>query len=137
MDMKSLSIVDIANRKLSYLNERQKVIAANIANANTPNYLAQDVEEPDFASQVNAVANRRLEMATTNEKHIASVRRDNNRFKIYTPEPDTALTIDGNGVVLEDQLNEASKVRSEYDRVLTIYNKYKTMLQTANTKINT
>ena len=137
MDMKSLSIVDVANRKLSYLNERQKVIAANVANANTPNYLVQDVEEPDFAAQVNAAANRRMEMLTTNEKHIASVQRDSGRFKIYTPEPDTALTIDGNGVVLEDQLNEASKVRSEYDRILTIYNKYKTMLQTANTKINT
>ena len=48
----------------------------------------------------------------------------------------TALTIDGNGVVLEDQLNEASKTKSDYNRMLTIYGKYKTMLQTANTKIN-
>ena len=53
-----------------------------------------------------------------------------------TPKPDTALTIDGNGVVLEDQLNEVSKTKGDYNRMLTIYGKYKSMLQTANTKIN-
>lgn len=38
--------------------------------------------------------------------------------------------------VLEDQLNEVSKTKGDYNRMLTIYGKYKSMLQTANTKIN-
>ena len=46
------------------------------------------------------------------------------------------MTIDGNGVIIEDQLNEASKASGEYNRMITIYNKYRTMLKTANTKIN-
>lgn len=136
MDMFDLSIANVTKNKLSYLSERQKVVATNIANANTPGYVAQDVEEPDFAGMVSDSLNNRLAMAVTNPKHISSAPVQGGRFKVYTPKPDTALTIDGNGVDLEGQLNEASKIKSEHERVLTIYNKYKTMLQTANSKIN-
>lgn len=59
-----------------------------------------------------------------------------NNLKVYTPEPTSALTIDGNGVILEEQMNEASKASSEYKRMITIYNKYKSMIQLANTKIS-
>lgn len=38
-------------RFLSYLSQRQEVIASNIANADTPGYLTRDVEMPaDFSS---------------------------------------------------------------------------------------
>jgi flagellar basal-body rod protein FlgB len=38
-------------RYLSYLSQRQEVIASNIANADTPGYLTRDVELPaDFSS---------------------------------------------------------------------------------------
>jgi len=136
MDIFDLSIANVTKNKLAYLSERQKIVATNIANANTPGYLTQDVEEPDFAGMVTYNIQNRIEMAVTNPKHIASAPVQPQRFKIYTPKPDTALTIDGNGVDLESQLNEASKIKSEHERVLTIYNKYKTMFQTANTKIN-
>lgn len=118
------------------MSEKQKVVATNIANANTPGYLAKDVEEPDFSAQVQrSIA--ASQMTVTNPKHIVSAPSQNSRFRVVTPKPDTALTIDGNGVVLEEQLNEASKTKAEYEKALTIYNKYKSMLQTANTKINT
>jgi len=136
MDMSGLSIVNITKNKLDYLSERQKVIATNIANADTPGYLAQDVQEPDFASQVKESLSHRLPMTVTNSKHMASAPVQGGAYRLYTPQPDTALTIDGNGVNIEDQLNEASKVRAEHERALTIYNKYKAMLKTAATKIN-
>ena len=136
MDMFGLTIVNLAKNKLDYLTERQKVIASNIANSDTPGYLSQDVEEPDFASMVKNSASSKVKMAVTNPKHMAVAPVQGGMYKIYTPKPDTALTIDGNGVQIEEQLNEAAKVKAEHAKVLTIYNKYKSMLQTANTKIN-
>ena len=136
MDMSGLSIVNLTKNKLDYLSEKQKVVATNIANANTPGYVAQDVEEPDFASQVQRSVVS-AQMAVTNPKHMASTSSQNGRFRVTTPKPDTALTIDGNGVVLEEQLNEASKAKAEYEKTLMIYNKYKSMMKTASTKINT
>ncbi len=132
MDLNNLSIFNVANTEMAYLTERQKVLATNIANANTPHYLPQDLEKPSFAN----VLRTSLPMTVTNEKHLSGLPSRNGGFRLYTPKSDTALTIDGNGVVLEDQMNEASKTKSDYNRVLTIYGKYKTMLQTANTKIN-
>lgn len=137
MDMFGLSIVNVTQNKLGYLAEKQKVIASNIANADTPGYIAKDVEEPDFAGMVRKNMSNRLQMTVTNPKHMVSAPVQGGAYKVYTPKPDTALTIDGNGVNIEEQLNEASKVKSEHEKLLTIYGKYKTMLQTANTKINT
>ena len=56
--------------------------------------------------------------------------------EVYTPQPTTPLTIDGNGVIIEDQMNQANKTSGEYNRMITIYNKYRTMIKAANTKIN-
>ena len=50
MDLNNLSIFSMAKTEMAYLTERQKVLATNIANANTPHYLPQDVEEPSFAN---------------------------------------------------------------------------------------
>ena len=135
MDMFDLSIVKLAKNKLDYLSERQQVIASNVANVNTPGYLAKDVEEPDFAGMVKS-STAQMKMTVTNPKHMAAAPVQGGMYKIYTPKPDTALTIDGNGVHIEDQLNEAAKVKSQHEQVLTIYNKYKSMLQTANKKID-
>ena len=136
MDMSELSIVNLTRNKLNYLSERQKVIAANVANVNTPGYVAKDVEEPDFAAMVKSSRSQQMQMTVTDPKHMMTAPIQGGTYKVYTPRPDTALTIDGNGVSIEDQLNEASKVKSEHEKVLTIYNKYKSLLQTANTKIN-
>ena len=97
MALNNLSIFSMAKTEMAYLTERQKVLATNIANANTPHYLPQDVEEPSFAN----VLRTSLPMTLTNEKHLAGIPSGNGGFRVYTPKPDTALTIDGNGVAGE------------------------------------
>ena len=43
-----------AGRFLSYLSQRQEVVASNIANADTPGYLTRDVQMPaDFSSALS------------------------------------------------------------------------------------
>lgn len=133
MDLKNLAVFNAAGQSMQYLTARQKVLATNIANANTPGFLAQDVEKPASLEGKSPV----MTMSVTNSKHFTQVGiPSKSEFKVYTPKPTAALTIDGNGVVLEDQMNEASKTSSEYSRVITLYNSFKTMLKTANTKIN-
>lgn len=139
MDLKNLTVFSLASQNMRYLSAREKVIAANIANASTPNYLAQDIEKPSFLNEMQTNSTT-LGLQTTNAKHFGQLKsesaKQDNGFKIYTPQPKSALTIDGNGVILEDQMNEASKASSEYKRMITIYNSYKNMLSVANTKIN-
>lgn len=117
---------------MQYLAERQKVLAANVANANTPDYLAKDIKKPSFSDELSTS----LKMKVTNPMHMSALGAGASSFKVYTPKPTQPLTIDGNGVVLEEQINEISKDKGEYNRMLAIYGKYKNMLKTATTKIN-
>ncbi|MBE6454220.1 MAG: hypothetical protein E7017_04995 [Alphaproteobacteria bacterium] len=139
MDLQNLTVFSMANQNMKYLSAKERIIAANIANASTPNYLPQDITKPTFFSNLK-VEKPLLDIKTTHNKHIGSLvsqtKPKNNGPFIYTPQPTNALTIDGNGVVLEDQMNEASKASSEYKRMITIYNSYKNMLSVANTKIS-
>ncbi len=129
MDFKNLSVFNTANQNLRYLSAKQQVIAENIANVNTPGYLPKDIQKQkeSFSSS--------LELATTNPMHLNSKGTTTTEFDVTVARPDSALTIDGNGVILEDQMNMASKASSEYNKTITIFNKYKTLLQVANTKI--
>jgi len=140
MDLKNLTVFNLANQNMRYLSAKERVIAANIANASTPNYLPQDITKPSFLSNLT-VEKPLLELKTTNIKHIGELKSQtkSNNYQgpiVFTPKPNNALTIDGNRVILEEQMNEASKASSEYKRMITIYNSYKNMLSVANTKIS-
>ena len=95
MDLNNLTIFQMANKELNYLTERQKVLAANLANSNTPGYVAKDLEKPQFAE----VLKNTVSLARTNEKHMSGVPSNAAAGGVYTPKPDYALTIDGNGVI--------------------------------------
>lgn len=141
MDLKNLTVFNLANKNMQYLSAKQRVLAINIANASTPNYLAQDIEKPSILQGKENIKRSNLTLHTTNVKHFSQLlsstkSKSDSGFVVYTPKPKDALTIDGNGVILEDQMNEASKASSEYKRMITIYNSYKNMLSTATTKIS-
>lgn len=132
MDLNNLSVFSLSQQNMKYLTEKQRVVATNLANSNTPGYLPKDVEKPSFSNELSS----NLTMTTTNPMHMSGVGKAVFSNKVYTPKPTTPLTIDGNGVIIEDQLNEASKASGEYNRMLTIYTQYRNMLKTANTKLS-
>ena len=126
MNLNNLTVFNMAKQNMDYLSLKEKVIAGNIANASTPKYLAKDVTKPSFIDNIT-VRKPLLALNTTNSKHISDLKSKSkanlgNMAVIYTPKPKDTLTIDGNGVILEDQMNEASKASSEYKRMITIYN---------------
>lgn len=132
MDLNNLSVMSLARQNMRYLTEKERVIATNLANANTPGYLPKDVEKPTFSGELS----QNLALKTTNPMHMNGIGSANFTNKVYTPAPTAPLTMDGNGVIVEDQLNEANKASGEYNRMITIYNKYRGMIKAANTKIN-
>lgn len=132
MDLNNLSVMSVARQNMRYLTEKERVVAVNLANANTPGYLPKDVEKPSFSGELSNT----MAMTTTNPMHMKGVGKATFTNKVYTPQPTSPLTMDGNGVIVEDQLNAASKASGEYNRMISIYNKYRGMIKAANTKIN-
>ena len=72
MDLNQLPIFSLITKKMSYLNQKQEAIAGNLANADTPGYRAQTVDEPDFSSYLSGTTTTgsKIKLATTNPEHI-------------------------------------------------------------------
>ena len=69
MDLNSIPLFKMISRRMTWLNQRQKVLAQNIANADTPGYRPQDLVPVDF-SKLAAQAERTVSLAATNPRHI-------------------------------------------------------------------
>ena len=71
--VKSMSMFDrpaitCSKNVLDYLSIRQKVVASNVANVNTPGYKTRDVSFSSVLESKNE--NLRLDLARTHEKHF-------------------------------------------------------------------
>ena len=65
------SILGIHESALTFRAQRMEVIAANLANADTPHYQARDVE---FSSVLDGAANA-VQMRTTDARHLSTAPR--------------------------------------------------------------
>ncbi|WP_242139751.1 flagellar basal body protein [Sphingomonas sp. TREG-RG-20F-R18-01] len=122
-----------AARQMHYLADRQRVVAQNIANSETPGFKAQDVAAPDFTDLVSAAGGARIaspRVAPT-AAMIALGARPGAGAGIVA-DPDTFETkADGNNVTLEDQLLKMGQIQADFAAVTNIYRKQQALLQTA------
>ncbi len=129
MDLRHIPLFTMITRQMDWLTTRQKVLAQNIANADTPNYKAKDLTPLDFAAMARAAGNR-LKLETTSGGHIGVGRSAAGSSKVF----ETKGTIDspsGNGVVIEDELMKVSETQAEYELITRLYRKHMGMLRTA------
>jgi flagellar basal-body rod protein FlgB len=127
MDIGRIPLFDALAKRMSWLTARQTVLAENVANANTPGYIAKDVKEPDFGSLVKQSSGV-LQLAATQPGHFAPA-VPNSNAQIVTLADDHSL--DGNGVSLEAQMMKVSTNAAEYALVTTLYKDNVTMIKTA------
>jgi flagellar basal-body rod protein FlgB len=104
------------------------VIAQNVANSDTPGYVSRDLQQPtDFA---RALANGGgLRMVRTSAMHIAPP-GPTARFESRNA-PDSETTLDGNSVVVEEQMLKMAESRMAYDAAIGFYQKSMQMLRMA------
>jgi flagellar basal-body rod protein FlgB len=114
--------------RLSWLDERQRVVAQNVANADTPGYVARDLHQPtDFAAALRAGSG--VQMTRTSAMHIAPAGQAT-RFESQAA-PDSETTLDGNAVVVEEQMLKMAESRMAYDAAIGFYQKSMSMLRLA------
>lgn len=134
MDISGIPLFAMLRQRLGYLGERQRVIAQNVANADTPGYTPRDLKAFTFTAQVQSQAG----MAMTQPSQTAvghmpgTVRRMGGATSFRsTSGADSETTLDGNGVVLEDQMIKMNQSRMEYEAAIGFYQKSMTLLRMA------
>lgn len=128
MDIGSIPLFQAISQRMSWLTQRQTVLAENVANANTPGYVAKDIKEPDFGALVGQ-ANGSLQMATTNAGDITPGTNPTGG-QVFTPTADDQ-SLDGNGVSIEDQMMKVSTNASDYAVVSALYKDHIAMIKMA------
>jgi len=133
MDLKSISLFSSLSQKMDWLTERQKVLAQNIANANTPGYTPRDLKKISFKAQLDQTnATGGLSMQTSERGHMSGARAASSRFEIKEQDSHIAMKApDGNAVVLEDELIKMANTQMEYATAINLYRKHSSMLRLA------
>ena len=128
MGFTDLPLLGQIKGRLTWLDERQRVIAQNVANADTPGFVGRDLNAPtDFAAAMRQGG--ALQMTRTSAAHIAPT----TPVARFTSEaaPDSETTLDGNSVVVEEQMLKMAESRMAYDAAIGFYQKSMQMLRMA------
>jgi flagellar basal-body rod protein FlgB len=117
--------------RMQNLSERQRVVATNIANSETPGYKAREVSEPNFASLVGGsgmIAAPRVQL-TDRMKGLGAIQPIGTG--LILDKDITETKPDGNNVTLEDQLLKMGEIQADFTAMTGLYRKQVSMLKTA------
>lgn len=127
MNLAEIPLFAMLRGRLGHLSERQRVIAQNVANSDTPGYRSSDLKPFTFhVAGANGVASTVPTQAVTQAGHMVA---PNSRkgppggpFKT-TKTQSSETTLDGNSVVLEEEMLKMADARMSYDAAIGFYQK--------------
>ncbi len=132
MAINDLPILSALRTKMQWHQERQRVLAENISNANTPNFRPSDLVAPKFDKAGAAVGGGfgSLPMMRTSASHVGvsgsaqSFNGDGGKSGFLTKPA-------GNAVNLEDQMLKVAANQMDYAAATSLYTRSLGMLKTA------
>lgn len=131
MDLNDLAIFRMARTKMDWVAQRQKVLAENVANANTPGYRAKDIRELDFKRMALDAMDETPKTKVTHAAHQSGGVAERGPYREIVDRHTFETSIDGNPVVVEEQIEKMSQGRSQYNLALTLIKKNMQMLKLA------
>lgn len=124
MDLTSVPLFALADRRLAWLDQRLSTIAGNVANADTPGYRPHDLTP--FAAAMEQMGGV-LTPTRTNRMHMSAA----GVGAALVAATDGERAPDGNGVSLDAEMLRMSETDAAHELVREIYKKYPGMFRTA------
>jgi len=126
MPISDIPILSMLRTRMQWHQERQRVLAENVANADTPGYHARDLAPPDFEHALKAS----LTLARTDPGHFGGGAAGGAQFS-----EDGALHYEvrprGNSVSHEDEMLKLAGNQMDYDAVTSLYTHSLSLIKTA------
>lgn len=134
MDLNKIPVMDAIVKKMNWLNRKQRVIADNVANADTPGYLARDLKPQDFSGLLQRAprsgADRgKPRMTITNAKHMAAGGGGVKGGKRTVVSESHEASPTGNTVILEEQMIKMANTQMEYGKMVSLYRRHVGLLK--------
>ena len=139
MPVSDIPLFSMLRTRMQWHQERQKVLAENVANADTPNFRARDLKPLDFGSQVLASqvqaagqAGGPVRVASTNPAHITGsagtstfATGGNSKYDVKPA---------GNAVNLEDEMMKVAANQMDYQAATSLYSRSMGLFRIAHGK---
>ena len=129
MNLPDVPLLAMLRERMTWLHQRQDMLSQNVANADTPGYIARDLKPLDFEQALD-VNRRSAAMLTTNARHIALTQSRAGQYEDHET-PDQEADGRGNSVSLEMEMIKVSETQAEFQAAANLYAKAMTLMKTA------
>ncbi|MBW8301055.1 MAG: flagellar basal body rod protein FlgB [Hydrogenophaga sp.] len=111
--MQPIQLFELAARQADWLSVRQEVVASNIANANTPKYLAKDITP--FSAVLDTTTT--VQMARTNPGHMALSDLSDENIEVKEAElnDEIGMQESGNSVSIAEELTKTGEIKRQHE----------------------
>jgi flagellar basal-body rod protein FlgB len=129
MAIGDLPIFSMLRTRMNWHQERQRLLAENVANVDTPGYRARDLAPLDFGRQVQQ-ASGQLQLALTAPGHLSVSGAAGSDFPL-----DRSTKYDvrpmGKAVNLEDEMMKVAANQMDHQAAISLYARSMGLLKTA------
>lgn len=132
MAITDIPILSMLRTRLAWNQERQRVLAENVANSDTPNFRARDLAPPKFQepTSVSASAVSPVSLVRTENGHIGGPGLSGTTFRTennskYEVRPT------GNAVSLEDEMMKVAANQMDYQAATAVYSRSLNLIKVA------
>jgi len=127
-----IPILSMLRTRLQWSQERQRVLAENVANADTPKYRGRDLTAPKFEdpTQVTPTPVTMVSLSQTEPGHIGGMSLSGSGFKTESRE-NFEIRPTGNAVSIEDEMMKVAANQMDYAAVTALYTRSLNLMKTA------
>jgi flagellar basal-body rod protein FlgB len=128
MPITDIPALNALRTRMQWHQERQRVLAENIANSDTPNYKPRDLVEPTFDRNLETSTSS-LPMMRTSAAHIGATGSSGSFPSSTKGGYETRPA--GNAVSLEDEMQKSATNQMDFAAATSLYSRSLGLLKTA------
>jgi flagellar basal-body rod protein FlgB len=130
MAISDIPALSALRTSMQWHQQRQRLLAENVANADTPSFKPRDLVRPSAEALAAGAAAPGVVLARTNPGHIGVTGGDNSSFGLdrksfYETRPT------GNAVNLDEEMMKSASNQMDYQAVTSLYTRGLGLLKTA------
>ncbi|HTQ33255.1 MAG TPA: flagellar basal body rod protein FlgB [Stellaceae bacterium] len=132
MAITDIPILSMLRTRLQWAQERQRVLAENVANADTPGYRGHDLAPLKFEAPTEMAAPpvANVSLTRTASGHIAGIGESGSQFRSDNKGP-YEVRPTGNTVNLEQEMMKVAANQMDYQAATALYTRSLSLIKTA------
>jgi len=126
-----ISLLSALKSRMGWLSDRQKVVSQNVANSDTPGFKPKDLAPQDFAALMSGQSAPVIPTIRLMDGTPLTLPDATAHGSKQISSPDSETTMDGNSVVLEEEMLKMSESRQNFEAAVGFYEKAQDMVRMA------